>query len=731
MQRFLRNQHPLYFKCLAKNHYSKISKPSLNQLGTTFNQKSPSNSSKNNETNFSYNIGGFKKLLTTNLFSSGSNSTPDPKSNNGLFGIKNLDHFSGFYELQENAKKRINVLSQEAKDFDLYSSNRKRNLVHIFDDISNELCRVADLAEFIRTSHPDINYRQAANMSFASISQIVEKLNTNLPLYQKLKQAHTLAINGETSNMDECDKRVCNLFLNDFEQSGIHLDEKTRNKFVNVNDTLLNYITQFQANTQAPTEIHYKDIDPKFIKLFKYHTNPVTVDTMYISSNNELLREFVYKTFLLNNKTQESNFRTILTKRKELANLCEFETYSHRANANMIMDTPDKVVNFLDKCSKSIYTQAEADFEIIRNFKKKQLKSDEPLMQWDIPYLSSLIKKNTFNLNKAHYCNYFSLGSCIEGLNLIVNSLYNVNLEATEFEPGETWNNDIYKLVVRDAQKGKLGYIYCDFYQRPDKFSNIDCHFTIQCSKQLEDDTYQLPIVVLHLNLQPPTKDKPTLLTFEMMENLFHEFGHAIHSMFAKTRYQHVSGTRCSTDLAEVPSQLMEYYCRDPRILKLFAKHWETLEPLDERIIEKLCQSKKFFAASELQSQLLNSLLDQAYHLTDFDNNSRDLKPIDVIEEYTNKYHSLPFIQNAHTHLRYTHLVGYGAKYYSYVVSKAIAAKIWTECFEKDPLCPIAGQNYRKKLLEFGGEKRPEELIKSLTGYEVEIDSLVESLVRK
>jgi intermediate peptidase len=212
-----------------------------------------------------------------------------------------------------------------------------------------------------------------------------------------------------------------------------------------------------------------------------------------------------------------------------------------------------------------------------------------------------------------------------------------------------------------------------------------------------------------------------------MMENLFHEFGHAIHSMFAKTRYQHVSGTRCSTDLAEVPSQLMEYYCRDPRILKLFARHWETLEPLDERIIEKLCQSKKFFAASELQSQLLNSLLDQAYHLTDFDKG--DVRPIDVVEKYTNQYHSLPFVKNAHSHLRYTHLVGYGAKYYSYVVSKAIAARIWSECFEKEPLSATAGENYRKKLLQFGGEKRPEELIKDLIGFDLETDSLVDSLV--
>ncbi len=238
-------------------------RPSLSQLGTKFNAKIPSNT--NSQNIFSSKIGGFKKLLSSiNLSSSGG----AVKDANGLFNIKNLDHYTGFYQLQEHAKDMITQLSKEANDFDLHSQDKKRNLVHIFDDISNELCRVADLAEFVRTTHPDVNYRQAANMAFASISQMVEKLNTNLVLYKKLKSAYTLAMEDRTANMDECDKRVCNLFLNDFEQSGIHLDQKTRNRFVSVNDQLLGYITKFQASTQQPTEIEYRNIEPKFVKLY-------------------------------------------------------------------------------------------------------------------------------------------------------------------------------------------------------------------------------------------------------------------------------------------------------------------------------------------------------------------------------------------------------------------------------------------------------------------------------
>ena len=392
----------------------------------------------------------------------------------------------------------------------------------------------------------------------------------------------------------------------------------------------------------------------------------------------------------------------------------------------MIMDTPNKIMKFLDKCSKVIEQKAIEDYDKMAQFKKTKLNSSQPLYQWDVPIISSRIKKTVLDLERSHFLNYFSLGTCMEGLNLILNHVFNVNLEVQKLKAEESWHPDIYKLAVKEnSNNNLLGYIYCDFYQRLDKFSNVDCHFTIQCSKLMPDNTYQLPIVVLHLNFPPPSRDCPTLLSFEMMENLFHEFGHAMHSMFAKTRYQHVSGTRCSTDFAEVPSQLMEFYCRDPRILKKFAKHYATNEPLDDKTIDKLCQSKRMFTSCELQNQILNSVLDQAFHLENLNE-----RPVDIIEKYTHKYHHLPYVKNTFWHLRYTHLVGYGAKYYSYLVSKAIASKIWTECFEKDPLSSTAGELYRKKLLEFGGEKQPQELINSLIGIDVASSNLVDSLTK-
>lgn len=133
----------------------------------------------------------------------------------------------------------------------------KRKMVQIFDDISNELCCVADMAEFVRTSHPDPAYRHLADDTYAQISRIVERLNTNHELYTRLKRS--LAAD---ERMDECDKRVCRLLLADFEQSGIHLDEGARNRFVHVNDELVAVLMQFQINTQEPSLVALTNVQP-------------------------------------------------------------------------------------------------------------------------------------------------------------------------------------------------------------------------------------------------------------------------------------------------------------------------------------------------------------------------------------------------------------------------------------------------------------------------------------
>ena len=241
--------------------------------------------------------------------------------------------------------------------------------------------------------------------------------------------------------------------------------------------------------------------------------------------------------------------------------------------------------------------------------KRKTNPSCQPLAVWDIPYFNSQAKANWFKLDIEKVSEYFSLGVAMEGLNDLFQSLYGVRLAVERTEDGELWSPEVFKLAVLDDNK-LLGHIYCDFFTRPGK-PYQDCHFTIRGGRQQHDGSYQDPVVVLMLNLPPPGWRTPTLLSPSSLDNLFHEMGHAMHSMLGRTKYQHVTGTRCSTDFAEVPSTLMEYFAADPRVLGRINKHYKTGESLPADVIEKLCASKQVFSGVELQAQLVFSVVDQ------------------------------------------------------------------------------------------------------------------------
>lgn len=146
------------------------------------------------------------------------------------------------------------------------------------------------------------------------------------------------------------------------------------------------------------------------------------------------------------------------------------------------------------------------------------------------------------------------------------------------------------------------------------------------------------------LNLNAPRWSGPTLLTPPMVDNLFHEMGHAMHAMLARTKYQHISGTRCSTDFAEVPSVLMEYFASDPRVLRTFARHFQTHEPMPESLMNRLCISKHLFSASETQVQVFYSALDQVYHGEPKVNET--MTTTDILRQVHQQYHSIPYVEN-------------------------------------------------------------------------------------
>ncbi|KAL6530222.1 Mitochondrial intermediate peptidase [Orobanche hederae] len=306
---------------------------------------------------------------------------------------------------------------------------------------------------------------------------------------------------------------------------------------------------------------------------------------------------------------------------------------------------------------------------------------------------------------------FFSLPQCIEGLKCLAESLFGVQFQETPLVPGESWHPDVLKLSLHHPDEGDLGCLYLDLRSRKDKHP-ICAHFAIKGGRRISDTEYQLPIVALVCNFSGPSFQS-VLLNHSDVETLFHEFGHALHSLLSRTEYQHFSGTRVVLDFAEIPSNLFEYYAWDYRFLRTFAKHYSTGDPIPESLVKSLLGAKNMFAATELQRQVFYALIDQTLHASQ---SSSVEDTISIVADLKREHTCWKHVEGTHWHTRFSHLVTYGAGYYSYLYAKCFSAAIWKKIFEEDPLSPSAGSALRSKLLGHGGAKDPTVMLNDLVG---------------
>lgn len=638
------------------------------------------------------------------------------QKNVGLFGVSELSGPAGFQMAQHQALRAAEFLVHKT-----CTHPPGAVTVETFDQLSDSLCRVADLADFIKVSHPDAAFREAAERTCVEIGTVVEKLNTNVDLCQSLK--NLLENEAVLATLDSDTRRVAELFMFDFEISGIHLDESKRSKAVALNVKLLDLYHEFLSGSQLPNAIDKKVLPEHIRHCFSIDGNRIQIGGLHADSPNELVREAAYKIFLYPNASLLLCLDELLACRHELATLVGYESFAHRALKGTMAKTPETVMKFLKLLTEKLSDRTSRDFKMMKEMKKKTHSTNPEVMAWDHAYLSCAIRMEKFNIDPSVYSPYFSLGACMEGLNRLFMQLLGVSFQAEQPKMGELWSEDVRKLAVVHETEGLLGYIYCDFFRRLDK-PHQDCHFTIRGGRLREDSVYQLPVVVLMLSLPPPSGKTPSLLTPSMVENLFHEMGHAMHSMLGRTRYQHVTGTRCSTDFAEVPSILMEYFASDYRVVSQFARHYQTGEPLPESLVSRLCESKRVCSAADTQLQIFYAALDQVYHGI-----PQYRSTTDILREIQEKFYGLPYVNDTAWQLRFSHLVGYGAKYYSYLMSRAVASMVWRQCFLQDPFSRVMGERYRREMLAHGGSKEPMLMVQGMLQKTPTIEDFVDALV--
>ncbi|WWC61169.1 uncharacterized protein I303_103749 [Kwoniella dejecticola CBS 10117] len=721
--------------------------------------------------------------------------TTDTSTSSGLFQFPPLTHPGALRPLTERTLVQASAIVERISNAPSDPTGRElRQVVKNLDRLSDVLCGVIDMCELVRNVHPEKAWIEESERTYEVLCSFMNELNTSRGLYESLTQAVS---HSHPQPLSSAELKVAHTFLSDFERSGIHLPPAVRQKFVSLSDSLLSLGRTFLSfassgpSSRPLIEIpeperllagmgaQFIDSLPRERRGGAVYITPGSWEAQMISryAREGEARRLVYAGGMRKDPERIEVLEEMLKQRAELANVLGKETWADVTLMDKMAKNPTNVIEFLTSLAKHHKPTASLDVSTLQRLKATNLTGNyqsmdknsstahlPPLYAWDRDYyaekyLSTLAPTSSL----PNITPYFSTGTSLMGLSKIFKKLYGISFKPSTVSQGEVWHPSVKRLDVVDENEGTIGVIYCDLFSRNGK-SPSAAHYTVRCSRRVDDDDqlgdgleqgwdykygqglevegeslkgkegkYQLPIVVLTCDFGNVDMGRPALLGWNDLETLFHEMGHAIHSMIGRTEFHNVSGTRCATDFVELPSILMEHFVSSPEVLSTFAMHYATGEVLPKPLIEAHLSLNQSLAGLETHGQILMALLDQKYHSLNHNdlNSSSHSSPFDSTEIWYNLQKEIgviPPVENTSWQIQFGHLYGYGATYYSYLFDRAIAGKVWHTLFNganpEGPLSRTGGEILKEKLLKWGGGKDPWTMVGDLIpGQEGEVVS--------
>eukprot|EP01126_Amoeba_proteus_P046200 TRINITY_DN5207_c0_g2_i7.p1 TRINITY_DN5207_c0_g2~~TRINITY_DN5207_c0_g2_i7.p1 ORF type:complete len:670 (-),score=113.56 TRINITY_DN5207_c0_g2_i7:89-2098(-) len=616
---------------------------------------------------------------------------------------------------------RANSVVRQCENFveELVSgSSTPSQVVEKMDHISDCLCSICDPAEFCRNVHPDKQMVKAATNAAFLIQDFINRLNADYSLYRVSKEAE------ESGGLTEEEHFVISKLRAEFEHQGVHLLEEDRNRLFELQDRaarssdayLKSISKDFMCEVPITADQHFAL--PDYLKRISRKSNsssyPFTMkvespssSTSYMSTLSVpgLRKSLFIASHSVKHLEHVNHLTEMVSARQRQAHLLGFQSYFELFSYNKVLKKPHQPLDFLQELSILVKPHAEKQMEKILQLKRESGEGgvDENIYIWDMPYYRLKLARSQEQISSRTISEYFSLANCLEGLRILCHTLFGIHLDIVPMEQFETWHQSVMKICVKDSWGETLGNVYMDLFQRPNKFQGA-ANFPIRLPSIHSAGKTSLGFVC---NFKP---GEPVLLDQQDFENLFHEFGHSLHCLLSKTKLQHTSGTRTFMDFVEAPSQLMEYFAWDYRVLSLFARHYKTGAVLPEEYLELMKRKRDILWAMDLQDNIFSSSLDIFLH-----GGPLTCSPLDVAEQLHARFTLLKSEPGLVWNGRMSHLVGYGGNYYGYLYSQMYSADIWKKCFKNDPLSREMGKKY-EEMLACGGSKHPSQMLDKLIG---------------
>jgi len=554
------------------------------------------------------------------------------------------------------------------------------------------------------------------------LTKHADNISLNEKLFMKIK---TIYENRESSNLDDLQKRVVEKYYSDFVRNGANLNEADKEKLREINQKLSTYVLNFLENHLAETSSNFRMILDKKEDLDGLPQGVIdaALDTVKKSSSygkwvftlqkpsmipflqyskNRSLREKIYRGYYMrcNNNDKfdnKDNLLNIANLRSERSKLLGYKTYAEYSISVNMAKTPEKVYDFLNKLMEPAQKVALRDRDEMQKIIDRE-GGKFKLDTWDWWYYAEKLRKEKYNLDESEIKPYFVLSNVRDGMFYVAKKLY--GLTFTKLTNVPIYHPDVEAFEVKEADGSNAGVLYLDYFPRDSKQAGAWCgNFRDQYYD--ENGKRVPPIVTVVTNVTKPTADTPSLLTWDEVNTLFHEFGHALHGLSIDGKYNRIAGN-LPNDMIELPSQVDENWAGAPEVLNVYAKHYKTGEIIPKELLEKLQKSLTFNQAFETVEYIAASVLDLDWH------SIQESKKIDVLDfekKSMEKIHLMKEIIPRYRSTYFAHIVdGYAAGYYVYLWAAVLDSDAYQafvdsgDIFNKD-----LANKFRKHILTEGG----------------------------
>ena len=451
---------------------------------------------------------------------------------------------------------------------------------------------------------------------------------------------------------------------------------------------------------------------PSFVPFMKYCDDRSLRREVYMAYNTQCTHNNEYNNVDI--------IKQLVNIRMELAHLLGFSTFAEYKLKKRMAETSDAVYKLLNQLLDAYTPAALKEVAEVEALAREMEGNDFQLMPWDWAYYSEKLKNKKFNLNEEELRPYFELSQVEKGVFGLATRLYGITFKENKEIP--VYHPDVKAYEVFDKDGSFLAVLYTDFHPRAGKRSGA--WMTSYKEQWIENGVNSRPHVSVTMNFTKPSAGKPALLTFSEVNTFLHEFGHALHGMFANTTYSTMSGTSVYWDFVELPSQIMENFATEKEFLNTFARHYQTGEPIPAELIQKIVDASNFNVAYACLRQVSFVLLDMAWY-TRRETFNGDVRAYE--KEAWKKAQVLPGVEDTCMSVQFSHIMagGYSAGYYSYKWAEVLDADAFSLFKEKGIFNQEVAASFRENILSKGGTEHPMTLYKRFRGQEPSIHALL------